>query len=56
MSILAAMFETLFNFYCSVCLREGFSIFLQHRKISKEKKQAFFKLNNLQKFFLNCLR
>ena len=51
MSILTAMFVTLFNFYCSVCLSEGFFLLLQHRKIAKEKKYAFFKLNNCQKIF-----
>ena len=43
MSILAGMFKTLFNSYCSVCLSEGYFLLLQHRKIAKAKKQAFFK-------------
>ena len=51
MSISMAMFVTLFKSYCSVCLSEGFPLLLQHRKIAKEKKQAFFKLNNCQKNF-----
>ena len=52
MSILAGMFETVFISYCSVCLLgEGFFVLLQHRKIAKAKKQAFFKLNNCQKTF-----
>ena len=51
MAILAGMFETLFTSYCSVCLSEGFFLALQHRKIAKAKKQAFFKLNNCQKNF-----
>ena len=51
MSISAGMLETLFNSNCSVCLREGFFLLLQHRKIAKAKKQAFFKLNNCQKNF-----
>ena len=44
MSILAAVFVTLFHSYCSVCLK-------WRRKIAKEKKQAFFKSNNCQKNF-----
>ena len=41
MSILAGMFETLFNSYCFVFSSEGFFLLLQHRKIAKAKKQAF---------------
>ena len=55
MSISAGMFETLFNFYSSVCLRlnqvKAFFLLLQHRKIAKAKKQTFFKLNNCRKNF-----
>ena len=51
MLILAAMLKTLFNSYCSVCLSEHFSLLLQYHKIAKEKKQAFFNLNNCQKNF-----
>ena len=53
--IFAAMFVTRFDFYCSVCLSEGFFPAFQHCKIAKEKKQAFLKLNNCKKI-LNCLR
>ena len=51
MSILAGMFETLFNSYCFVCLSEGIFLLLQHRKIAEAKKRAFFKLNNRSKKF-----
>ena len=51
MSILAAMFVTLFNSYCSVCLKKDFFPLLQHRKIAKREKANFFKLNNCQKNF-----
>ena len=33
---------------------KAFFLLLQHRKIAEEKKQAFFKLNNSQKKFLNA--
>ena len=55
MSILAGMFETLFNSDCSVCLSEGFFFLLHHRKIAKAKKQAFFKLNTTAKNFSQLL-
>ena len=53
MSFLAGMFEALSNSYSSVCLRQvkAFFLLLQHRKIAKAKKQAFFKLNNGRKNF-----
>ena len=54
MSILAAMFETLFNFYCSVCLREGFPFFCSIVKFQKRK--SFFQVGQPSKKFLNCLR
>ena len=44
MSILEAMFVTLFNSYCFVCLSKGFFQLLQ------QEKTSFFKLNNCQKF------
>ena len=55
MSVLVAMYVTLFNCYCSVCLSElrlkALFLLLQHRKIAKEVKQTFFKLNDGQKKF-----
>ena len=52
MSILAGMFETLFNSYCSVCSRlsEGFFLPLKHRKIAKA---SFFQVEQLPKKFSN---
>ena len=49
MSILAGMFETLFNSYCSVCKVKAFFLLLQHRKIAKAKKQAFLLVEQLPK-------
>ena len=54
MSILAGMFVTLFNSYCSVCLSEGVFLALQLRKIAK--KASFFQVEQLPKKFLNCVR
>ena len=54
MSILSAMFETLFKTYCSVCFSESFFLLLQHCKNAKEKTQAFSKLNNCHKNFLSA--
>ena len=56
MSILAAMFVTRFNSYCSVCFKWKLSpLLLRHRKFANEKKQAFFQVE-LSTNFLNCLR
>ena len=56
MLILAAMFVTLFNSYCSVCLSKGFSLLLQHCKIGKKiKKVCFFQVEQVPKFFSQLL-
>ena len=52
MSILATMFVTLCNFYCSEAWVEAFFLLLHHPKIAKEKKQSFFfRLINFQQYF-----
>ena len=50
MSSLTTMFEKLFNFQYSVCLRKHFLLPLQHRKIAKAKSEVFLTvLNDCQK-------
>ena len=56
MSILEGMFETLLYSYCSVYLSEGFFLAFAASKICKSEKVSFFKVEQLPKKFLNCLR
>ena len=55
MSILAGMFETLLNSYCSVCLIEGFFLPFAASYNRKSEKATFFLVEQLPKKFLNCL-
>ena len=49
MPILASMFETLFNSYCSVCLSEGFFVALTASQNCKSEKASFFQIEQLPK-------
>ena len=49
MSILAGMFETLFNSYCSVCLSEGFFLAFAASLNCKSEKASFFQVEQLPK-------
>ena len=51
MSILAGMFETLFNSYCSVCLSEGFFLAFAASWNCKSEKASFFQVEQLPKQF-----
>ena len=55
MSILAAMFITLFNFCCSVCLSEGFFRAFTASKYCKREKASFYQVEQMPKKFLNYL-
>ena len=57
MSILAGMFETLFNSYCSVCLSEGFFLAFAASQNCKSEKASFFQVEQLpKKFSIACAK
>ena len=56
MSILAGMFEALFNSYCSICLSEGFFLAFAASLDYKSEKASFFQVEQRPKIFFNCLR
>ena len=56
MSILAAMYVTVFNSYCSVRLSEGFFHAFAASQNYKREKASFFQVEQLPKKILNCLR
>ena len=56
MSILAGLFVTLFNSYCSVCLSEGFFLAFAASYNCKKEKASIFQVEQLPKEFIICLR
>ena len=57
MSILADMFEAQFNFYCSVCLSEGFLIaFAMGRRLCTLIGEMFFYILNKIVILIKCTK